>query len=447
MKGRISRFTTIAAAAIVAGACLFGFARPAQAQFGQAVAISELMKPEFINRDMVIFVEGLNLDDGQQVIVESMFENYRDDFDAGLERLRGRFEQLRDKLDTRDPDRVLKLVFAPFEQWRDERNQLRDQFLNNVKLVLSDRQLKGWDEFLRKLRRDKTLDRGILSGEHLNIFHVLQDMQLSEQQRLAIEPLLTQYETDLDQALRERNRAINDEDGVMLEAMQTQDADAMLKAMNHQIELRIAVRDINDHYVNVVAEALPETLGAEFREKAMTRAYPRIYRRSSAEKLFEAALALDLPKEVRQNVNEVYGNYRTAIEDFNQRLLDMVRAQEPKNQRQRAEAASARMENKPYSRHPNPTAVEFRKRDDIVREHVDLLKWAVGEERFAQLPGADRWVRKTPEEREALHSQAGENNAGPGRRQMRDLSAGGSRPAPGGKGQGPKSDNPDIPDE
>jgi len=445
MKRLFSRLSTLAMAAVAGGACLLGLSTPVQGQFGQAVGIQEMMRPEFINRDMVIFVEGRDLDDEQQAIIESMLKNYRDDFQSGLERLRQRFQDLRGELDTRDPDRVLKLVFAPFEEWRQERSQLRDRFLNNVQLVLSERQLSQWDSFLRKLRRDKTMGRGVLSGEHLNLFHVLRDIQISEQQRAAIEPVLIEYELALDEALRRRNKAINDRDGAMLEAMQMQDSEAMLQAVHRQVDLRVAVRNINDHYTNVIAEALPEELGRQFREKAMLRGYSRIFRRSSAEKLFDAVYDLKLDEQTKQRVDEVYASYRRSMDEINQRLLEMVRVHEPKNARQQAEAAAARMENKPYSRHPNPTAVEFRKRDEMVREQVDKLRWALGEERFAELPGADRWIRSVPEEKSP--QQRRRQNSGSGGTDSRSsigagagnrgIGAGPSGPSKGGGGQVP----------
>lgn len=399
MSFRLRSIRLIAGGLMLAGAVLMTSVQPAAAQFGQAVAISELMKPEFLNRDMIIFVEGLELDSEQQVIVESMFESYRDEFDAGINELRASFEEMRTQLNPDDPQRVLKMVFAPFDDWRDKRDVIRQRFIDNVKLVLNDRQLAMWDDFQKRLRREKSLDRGVLSGEQLNLFHVLQDMAIDERTRLSIEPVLNAYANELDAALRRRNEAINDIQGEMLQAMQEQDSNRMLDVLGHQIDLRLAVRNVNDRYIEAVANALPDHFADEFRERAMDRAYPRVFRRSSAEELFEAALKLDaLDPDKREAVREIYETYTVAMESSNQRLLEMIRVHEPRSERHRAEAAAARMANEPYSRLPNPTIVEYRKRDEMVRHNVELLKWTIGEELFAQLPGASRWAR--PERRE-----------------------------------------------
>ncbi len=441
MRIRFRSIQMFTAGAVVAGAALFGSTPVAQAQFGQAVAIQELMKPEFLNRDLIIFVEGLDLDSEQQIIIESMFENYRDDFESGLAKLRDSFEAMRSDLNPDDPERVLKMVFAPFEKWRGEREVIRDNFLQNVKLVLSERQLSQWASFEMRLLREKTMDRGLLSGEHMNLFHVLQDMHLDERMMLSIEPILNEYARELDSALKIRNEAINDTQGNMLQALQDSDSTRMLKVVDKQTDLRVSVRNINDHYVQAITAALPNPQSETFYANAMARGYPKIFRRNSAEKLYEAALVHeDLDPDLKSSVRELYENYSAALENIDQRLLDMIRAHEPAAERQHAQAAAARMNNQPYSRMPNPSIVEFRKRDEMVRENVELLRWTVGDEIFMSLPGATRWQRPTRPERttDNLQTTVGDSKGVPSRGN-RSLTAGDdgkSRGSAGGSAAG-----------
>ena len=463
MPIRFRSIQMLAAGTILAGATLLGFTQPAAAQFGRAVAIQELMKPEFLSRDLIIFVEGLNLDSEQQVIVESMFENYRDDFDEGLEYLRSSFEEMRSELNPDDPERVLKLVFAPFEDWRGEREAIRDNFLQNVKLVLSDQQLAQWPAFEMRLLREKTMDRGILSGEHMNLYHVLQDMHVDERTMLSIEPILSEYSQELDAALNIRNDAINDTQGSMLQALTNQDSTEMMKLVDKQIDCRVAVRNINDHYVQVLTAALPNPYAETFYADAMARGYPKIFRRSSADKLFRAALEHeDLAPDMKSSVEDLYQSYKQTLGGINQRLLDMIRAHEPASERQRSEAAAARMNNQPYSRMPNPTIVQFRKRDEVVRENVELLRWTIGDEIFLSLPGASKWMRPKRPERSntdgaSQGSQSSKSLSGLGSRGLtasdnnagnRGGSAGGGAAGTGKKNKGPKDpNNPGPPDE
>ena len=50
---------------------------------GQMEYLAEAMRPQYMSRDLVVFAEGLNLDDGQEVIIEAMFDSYEDDFAVG----------------------------------------------------------------------------------------------------------------------------------------------------------------------------------------------------------------------------------------------------------------------------------------------------------------------------------------------------------------------------
>ena len=64
--------------------------------------MSEVMRPEYMTRDLVVFAELLNLDDTQEVIVEAMFDSYEYDFQNGWattqERLNRIAEEMKEKL-------------------------------------------------------------------------------------------------------------------------------------------------------------------------------------------------------------------------------------------------------------------------------------------------------------------------------------------------------------
>jgi hypothetical protein len=47
--------------------------------------IQELLQPDYSRRDMPLFVEQLQLDDGQKAIVEALIEDYEDGFGGGSE--------------------------------------------------------------------------------------------------------------------------------------------------------------------------------------------------------------------------------------------------------------------------------------------------------------------------------------------------------------------------
>ena len=74
MKKWIASFA-IASALVIAA--------PASAQFGEAAGFGEVMSPYFFKRDLVHFANGLELDEGQSVIVESLYWDFEEEHEAG----------------------------------------------------------------------------------------------------------------------------------------------------------------------------------------------------------------------------------------------------------------------------------------------------------------------------------------------------------------------------
>src|SRR5690606_1678842 len=101
--------------ALLGMATLAAVTAPVQAQPDPG-GLMGLAEHDYLHRDMVIFAQGLNLDDGQRMIVESLYEDYRDAFDAAWIRTQERLQALRD-IDQTDPEKVLDQILKPIEDW------------------------------------------------------------------------------------------------------------------------------------------------------------------------------------------------------------------------------------------------------------------------------------------------------------------------------------------
>ena len=170
---------TALALATVASAAVFGLPSTASAQFGQAAGIARLIRPEYTRADVRIVVEGLELDDMQRLIIESLFEDYQTQFDAGFDAMRDRLSDTREEADGQDPSKVMEVVFAPLEDWRLEREGLGLELLENIRLVLGEAQLRNWERFKRQLVREKSMTEAELAGEGANLMKAIQEMRLS----------------------------------------------------------------------------------------------------------------------------------------------------------------------------------------------------------------------------------------------------------------------------
>jgi Spy/CpxP family protein refolding chaperone len=385
-----SKKTAIVATVALA---LAGSGATALAQFGQAAGIAEAMVPDFMTRDVRLFQDGLNLDDTQRVIIEALFYDYQDSFDAGLQQMKQRFEEMRPELQALDERRVMAMVFVPFEEWGQQKAVLREQFLENTRVLLTPEQLELWPAFDRRLFREKEIHKGILAGESTDLLAIVRDLHLDEESMRSVRPTLDAYDIALDLALRARQESITGRQSEMLQHIASDNLDLSMAIFERQLARRVGIRNVNDEYTIKIAEVLPEGTGAKFKAIALDRAYPRVYRETPVERLFRAALELEgLDPAIRASVDQVMQSYLIELSAMNEALVQAVRKQEPIEQRLRAQAFTVRMAGNQPEKIEDPTREDFVRRDDLGKDYVKQLQALLTPEQFGGLPGAGRFV-------------------------------------------------------
>ncbi len=412
----------------------------ASAQFGRAAGFSEVQSPYFLSRDLQIFDEGLGLDDGQSMILQSLYWDYADDNDADTDLMKQRFEDMSEELRDQDRSRVLQIVFQPFEEKSAKWERLNEQFLESVRAILNDEQLDRWPEFRRKLRREKQISKGELSGESVNLFHVIRELDYEEPARMMINHLLDDYDKMLDEALLRRQRLLREYRMMTINAIRGEDPEEMISNHNQLIAARIAVRRVNDDYIEAIGDGLPAEIGPKFRRAALERGYDRIYRLTSVQRMFDAALKLDgLTAGTLTAIEELQRSYLAELDAVNNSLLRMIRDYEPESERQRASSFALRGTGRQVEKTPDPTREEFRNRDSMGKRYVDQLKAILTPEQFDSLPGSHRLssdaARSKPSRRNAAGSRSGVGVSPPNRPIKRG--GGGAKEGRGGNtGQG-----------
>lgn len=383
----------VAAAVVVMAVC----GSTANAQFGEAAGIAEAMVPDFMTRDVRLFQDGLELDDTQRVIIEALFNDYQDSFDAGLAKMKQRFEEMRPELQAMDERRVMAMVFVPFDEWGKEKAVLREQFLENVRVLLTTEQQEMWPAFDRRLRREKELHKGRLSGESTDLLAIVRDLNLDEETLRPVKPVLEAYDIALDNAIKARQQSISGRSSEMLSHMANENVELSMAIFETQLGRRMAIRSVNDEYILKIAEALPADSGAKFRATALDRAYPRVYRETPAERLLKAALELpDLNPDIRSSVELILQNYQVEVAAMNESLVKTLRDFEPKELRLRAEAFTARMSGGQATKIEDPSREDFARREELGREYAKQLQAVLLPEQFGGLPGAARFIN-TPD--------------------------------------------------
>lgn len=323
------------AVAVLAGSLACGFASTVEAQASRG-GIAALFVPDFLPRDLPVFVDALGLEEWQRPILEALLEDYGTNFATAADGVRANMGQFKETAAS-SPEKVIEMISAPLVSWGEEKKKLRADFLESVRSQLSDVQVEAWSRLERALRREKALPNGELSGETLNLVFLAREIDappaVADASRAAVE----EYELKLDEALALRETELESQIAPFLRSLN--DANKLVASQERVMQRRIAVRDVQLASVLVIRDALGADYGKTFETRAMRRAFPQVYGPDPITPLLDAAFALtDLTEEQKGKLNDLKSRFESDHGTLQVRYADAIRTSEPKEPRRRAEA-------------------------------------------------------------------------------------------------------------
>jgi hypothetical protein len=330
------------ATVVTASLLLFAPITPvAMAQFGGRAGFSEALKPDLLPRDMTMIVETLKLEEWQRPIVQSLLEDYQISFKTGTDALQQKMQDNARKQKGAMND--VRLLLAPIEAWAPEKERLYEDLMASIKSQLSENQQERWPKFERAVRRSKSLDDSDLAGEGVDLIFVIRQMQLPPDVVAVAEPLLDQYEISLDVALKARDAKITSLMPQFTEAMTTMDINTGGNLQDQIIATRIQVRQVQDDSIETIAAQLPAPHGQDFRSRALAQGYREAFQPDALGSFFAAVLNLnDLTSEQRSQVQAIQVTWENAFMALQTRMLETIRAEEPKKAQRKILALAAK---------------------------------------------------------------------------------------------------------
>jgi hypothetical protein len=356
----------------------------------------EAFEPDFVRRDLPLFKQQLTLEDPQMVIVEQLLRDYEDAFDPAREemmeqmqaigqqmmapmmnpemqeRWRSTMQKAREQMEQMAAEKGTELtpeerqaffreqmsrmgeevraemktngafdqmrasmgeMVADFNKWQATKGRLRDAFVAGMEASLSETQQKKWPSFQRFLAREKTLPRSTISGEGVNLFFVLDEAGLSAETFAQLQGIMDEYELQLDAALKARNDFLASNEIKYLESMQTGDSEAARRFAKRAMDLRQAVREVNDRYRDAICAQLPEADAGRVRAAALSAGFERVYAPSRVQRAMDAALGLEgLDASVQEAIRGLQAQYVNDVSPLNDRIALEMRREEPDRQ-------------------------------------------------------------------------------------------------------------------
>ncbi len=361
---------------------------PAKAQFGGAAGFADAFRPDFLDRDMPLFVEHLRLEDWQRPIVEMLLLDYTHSFEAGIEQVKNQMKDSQAILNRTDPQDVMQVILEPITRWDAERRVLRDEFLGNVKAQLSSTQVARWPRFEQTLRREKELPKGEIDGESVDLYSLLRSLRLPYEIEESVDPLLLQYEVELDAALETRRQRMDSLQDSIKEAMAAMDFDAGLAANDRIMETRVAVRNVQDGWIERISVALPAPYDATFRRNALERGYPKAFRPTAIPRLLESIRQLpDLTDAQLAQLAAIETEFNQALESLENRIIETIRREQPGDHRKKVERMIARRNGEPINREPDAADKLIAEKNDLVDETRRRILAILTPEQTGKLPG------------------------------------------------------------
>jgi len=360
---------------------------------GGLAQIMNRFKPDFVRRDIPLFKEQLSFDDGQMLVVETLLNDYDLDFnpaseasqqkirEAGMrmfqsftggdmrERMRSmrdtiqqdieqmevenggpltdearqkfmteRFAKMGDEMAAErkatgadlETKTVMEEIVAEINRWATEKATMKKVVVGGLEAVMNEDQTKNWPKFQRFLRREKSMDNAVLSGEATNLFIVMDEAKLLQPSIDSSAKILDDYELQLDNALVARDDFIEQSDPKMMRLVLDGDVAGAKTITARQIALRKAVREVNDQFRTMIAGAMPPEEGAKFNQAALASAFRRIYRQTRTIEMFTKALDLsDLTPESQSAILGLQVAYVAELASMNDRIVAATRKEEP----------------------------------------------------------------------------------------------------------------------
>lgn len=352
-------------------------------------------------------IESLQLDETQAQLAESLFDGFRDSYDqasdASREQMREAFREMRD---TGEWQSAASTGIEFGRQWQSRSDALEQAFFNDVRSLLTEDQQALWPRYEREWRRRDSFrsggQPGSFSGENIDLFEVVDELDLSPEERERVTPPLEAYAVELDPALMNRDRAVEDMTNMtasLLEGKSTlEEVESKFKNMQRT---RVQVRDMNDRYVQLIAAHLSPERGEALQREYQRRSFRGIYSPTRAESYVESVRDSGLLNEAQlQALSMIEQEYRTQTNPINRQLADLQKQREVEDQQRMFERLSMMAQGGPRQRgrqdfgfgggDADPRRELMQQKEDLVESTLNSVAALLNPEQLQAVPKPER---------------------------------------------------------
>lgn len=318
----------------------------ASVALGGAVASAQMggfgganFRPALSSGEIERMIETLDMDDDQADLVRSLFEGFRETYEQASreaqDRIRDTFREARESGQFQN---MASIGLNTGREWQKRSEALVQSFFTDVQTVLTKEQQSQWDRYQREWRRRNSMrgggQVGALAGENIDLFELVDRIDLEDEEYDRLDPVLEAYAIELDPALSNRDRMMQDMlnlSSAVLEGKSTvEDLESKFKAMQRA---RVQVRDVNDRYVQHLAAHLPPEKAAALDREYRMRSFRGIYNPTRADGYFETVRRTGTLSDPQKSALEmIERDFQSQTDQINRQLAELQKKRELEDQ-------------------------------------------------------------------------------------------------------------------
>lgn len=330
------------------------------------------------SRDLAQFREILEMGDEQSELVNMLFDGYTEQNRDLSEEMREAFRAARD---AEGEDRW-EGMRERMQDFQGKRESLEKTFMSDIKSVLTPEQLERWPRVERAHNRSRHLRRGLVRGERVDLVSVIDDLEIDSAVRESINPILMNYEVELDRQLMKRVQQYTEGWEEFGELRRSGDMEGMEKLMDEGREASMRVKEVNERFARQISALLSADQQAAFNDSVNMAVFPDVYRARQSRRALDAAMQFaDLSDDQAARIRALSDTYARRDTGVNTKLVEALEEEEET-------MTMANMWRR--DRDDGPTGELWREKRTLDRETMDDLREILTPAQIDRLPEPER---------------------------------------------------------
>lgn len=327
--------------AAVAALGLASATQQSHAQFGMmgmGGEMGDLLKPATNSRLLRQYSEMLGLSPDQKRAADELLLAYQTEFRDSVHRLEEIGQSIQEEIqDTGDWELYQTVLPGLMVKFVKKAETLNSTFMNDLKTLLDNSQLERFPAVERVHRRESSIKAGLEGMQRVDLADLVKGLRLEGGAASGADAVLEQYAMEMDREIVAHDKMLRsflDKMSQMIEdgKQPEEDPEFYQKWMKDMAESGQKMEAVNTRFASQVRAALPEAAQPAFDTQIKLAKYPAIYKKSYAERTFEAAAKLsDLDagqKEALGTLRDTYRRESAAANDKWAAVLDDLKSKQ-----------------------------------------------------------------------------------------------------------------------